>query len=96
MQQWQEEKERHELVRITENQGDNEIMTEINEIANTICRDLPEGYEIVLSLENGYGGVMLICPGGTRRGGDPEIPMNERLIHALRMAEELTHDQKES
>ena len=71
-------------------------MTEINEIANTICRDLPEGYEIVLSLENGYGGVTLMCPEGLRRCDDPALPIDEQLIHALRMAEELTHDQKES
>ncbi len=65
-------------------------MTEINEIAETICRDLPEDFGIMLSLENGYGGVRLICPGEVRECDDPDMPINEQLIYALRMAEELS------
>ena len=70
-------------------------MTEINEIAETICRDLPEGFEVILCLENGYGGIKLLCPEGRYRDcDDPDMPINEQLIHALRMAEELSREAK--
>lgn len=33
-----------------------------NEVINTLCRDLPEGYQIVIECEQGSGQVKLLLP----------------------------------
>lgn len=33
-----------------------------DEVINKICEELPEGYQITIDIENGYGGVRLLVP----------------------------------
>ena len=32
------------------------------EMVNKICSSLPDGYQIIIELENGYGGVKMLLP----------------------------------
>jgi len=57
-------------------------------LVNRICGELPNGYEISLKLENGYGGVVLTdC-----HGNDVELPetagktIMDQLLDALNVA----------
>ena len=44
------------------------------------CRDLPEGWEIVIYLEKGYGGVVLIDP----EDNENDLPVDGMLFDALK------------
>ena len=42
-----------------------------NDLCNTVARHLPQGWEITLALESGYGGLKLVDPDGD----DPELSL---------------------
>ena len=49
---------------------------DINAIANRVCRDIPEDFEMSLSMENGFGGIVLF-----HKGRCVEIDMADWKIH---------------
>lgn len=61
----------------------------INDLSNLVCKELPEHWEITISLENGYGGVNLYDPlgenvdfGGRWDGEDLEAQVKHALAKA--------------
>ena len=54
----------------------------IDELANKICAELPENYEIIVYFENGYGGIDLKHNGCTS-GKEYTGTIEEQIVEAL-------------